>query len=153
TNGKPVATKGISTFFRSYSIYEEKSFKFSHVDESGRFTFRNLQDGTYQIDFGSLPGDTYVVDVLQGGKRISGRDFKVDHASTESLEIVVNPSGGSISGQVRNGDRAEIMIVPMDGQRRFALDPGFTTRILADGKSGDFNIRGVAPGDYRVFAF
>src|SRR5262249_54176369 len=133
--------------------YEKKSFKSSHVDKSGRFTFRNLQDGTYQIDIGSLPGDTYVVDILQGGKSISARDFKVDHGSTEPLEVIANPSGGSIVGSVPNGSPAEIMLVPMDGQRRFALDPGFTTRIGVESKSGDFIIRGVAPGKYLIFAF
>jgi hypothetical protein len=74
--------------------------------------------------------------------------------SAEPLEILLKRDGGRIDGAVadaagRPPARAEVVLVP-DPARRRRTD---LYKVVVSGDDGSFAIRGIAPGDYKVFAW
>jgi len=147
SNGAPVETKGVTLFLRGPD-YDPNSSMLAETDDAGRFTFHNLSDGVYMIDPLHLPGDAYVEEVLQAGRKLSDLEFAVNKSDSDPLEFIVNPSGGTVSGQITDSSHALIALVPVEGQA------GYVASTLGRSRAtGEFEIRGVAPGNYRMFAF
>jgi len=146
SNSKSIQTKGISVTVSGPD--HDLDGTIAIADKSGRFRFPNLLDGTYTLDPLILPLDAYFVEILQGGKRLSNSEFVFNKSNPQPIEIIVSPNGGVIDGQVFNSDRASILLVPADGQTRYDAVP-----IRRTSPFGEFMIRGVAPGQYRIFAF
>ena len=147
SNGKSIQTRDIGVLLRGPDP-DPDSLMIAGADKSGRFRFPNLLDGTYTLDPLILPLDAYFVEILQGGRRLSNLEFVFNKSNPQPLEIIVNPNGGIIDGQVFNSDRASILLVPADGQTLYDAVP-----IRRTSPFGEFMIRGVPPGQYRIFAF
>jgi carboxypeptidase family protein len=101
-----------------------------------------------------LPDDMYVksmrfgtTDVLDGGLRVPG-------SSRDQLEVVIGANAGRINGTVVNASRD-----PLPGITVVAVpDGGDRSRIsrykqVASDASGRFQVKGLAPGNYSLFAF
>jgi len=85
-------------------------------------------------------------DVLNGGLRLAGQ-------TQEPLEIVIGMNAGSIGGHVASpsGQPASftwVALIP-DGGQRFRINHHFTSTDA----SGRYELSGIAPGDYQVFAW
>lgn len=122
------------------------------VAEDGTLSIDNVVPETYEIN-ARLPEGYYLksarfgsIDVLQTGLDLSRGD-------TSRLDLEIRADGGRVDGSVGEGDDqpspgARIVLVPEDERSR----PLRSQTATADSK-GVFQISGIAPGDYRVYAF
>jgi hypothetical protein len=140
-----------------------KDFRFdpkSFVDEGGReITFPSVPDGTYEISVdierGDVPlsPDSYVDDVRVAGRSVYDSGIRVGLDPVDSVEVVIGTRGGSIEGTIpRKGKTGAVVILIPDSFRR--SNPGLYKRelVAASDEKGGFRIRGIAPGNYKIFA-
>jgi hypothetical protein len=119
------------------------------------FKFESLPEGRYQIEFPSTPPNMYVSDMKQGGRSVSADGiFMVGKTSAEPLDVVFSPGGARISGKIQGAEitaarRARITLVPQ-GPRHD--NPLFYVRGQS-AADGTFSLTGIAPGDYKLYAF
>jgi hypothetical protein len=79
--------------------------------------------------------------------------IRVSSDSVPPIEILIGTNGGTIDGTVVSTDSkpsvAALLLVPADPRRRnFSL-----YRTASAGMGGEFVINGVAPGQYKLFAW
>jgi hypothetical protein len=108
--------------------------------------------GTYDLELQGMPADAYVISA-----EISGKDALASRIQLEKdseLNIVIGTSGGMIKGVVKNSageaiPEAIVAILP-DPPRRTA---GLLYRSVTADNNGNFELRGVAPGEYHLFSW
>jgi len=124
------------------------------VKSDGGFVLKNVYDGDYEINVSNLPDNYFVksarldgVDVLAAGVTIDTKQ------APGSLDIVISANGASVDGAITKDQQpfqgATVAIVPDPphrGERR--LFKSTTTD-----QNGHFTLQGLAPGDYKVFAW
>jgi len=108
--------------------------------------------GQYQINFQQMPADAYVLLAEVGGQDILSGPVEIT-ADVDVNVVLVTP-GSVVEGAVRdaNGDKladAVVALVP-DAPLRFA---GPLYRSVISDVNGNFELRGIAPGSYRLFAW
>jgi hypothetical protein len=121
----------------------------------GQFSVAGVTPGTYHISISELPGDVYVkaarvgrIDVLEEPLTIMGQ------AKPEPLQVQLGLDGGRITVGVVNrqnrpfGD-ASVVLVP-DAARRHRPDQ---YRLATTDETGIATMRGIPPGDYKLFAW
>jgi hypothetical protein len=163
TNGQVDLSRGVGVILRSRDATDSTPLLSARtgaiVNSDGRAThsiefettrtFSGLPEGEYQLAIPSKPPNTYVSDMRQGGRSIySDGILTVGKTSAEPVDIVFSPGGAVVSGKVQSLSPAQITLVPQ-GPRRG--NPLFYTR--ATSNDGTFSLVGVAPGEYRLFAF
>jgi Carboxypeptidase regulatory-like domain len=121
------------------------------VRSDGRFSFANVSEGQYGIDLSPLPPGYYMEaggepETLEDGIYVgAGRPVP-------PLEIVLRPGAASVEGTVQADQPAAgafLALVPggkRRQQRRF-----YKTSV--SNRFGHFSMRGLAPGDYKLFAW
>jgi Polysaccharide lyase family 4, domain II len=121
------------------------------INSDGTFSFHHVPEGTYNISFYPLPPGFYLgekegLEVLETGVIVGP-----GHAAP-SVEFILSPASATIDGMV-SGDGplagACVVLVP-DGSRR--SQPRYY-RTSVSNRLGKFTFRGVAPGDYKLFAW
>jgi hypothetical protein len=123
--------------------------------QSGRLDILNMVDGVrYGINVSGLSPDTYVADVRTEGRSILYEGSFVAHASQQPIEIQLGAPSGAIQGVVLNAmsqpvPKAEVVIIPDFAKRQSSF---LYKRATAD-SVGRFSVRGLAPGDYQLFAW
>jgi len=124
----------------------------------GTFTFRNVVEGRYQLyggpTGGPTPSDLYIASIRQGGLELQDEGAIEVRAGMLPLEITLSAGGGRIEGAVETPsgsvpDRAAVVLVPQFSRRRNLM---LYDRTAIDAK-GRFSLTGIAPGEYKVFAF
>jgi hypothetical protein len=121
----------------------------ARADEHGKFAFADLAPGHYAVHV-LAPEQFYVRSARNRGADVLESGIDVG-AVPSTLLIALGNSGASVSGTVRGTDGsampgATVALVP-------AL-PRFSRykEVTAD-QFGEFHFLGVAPGDYKVFAW
>jgi hypothetical protein len=125
------------------------------LNTDGTFVAKNVSAGMYQVDLRPTCGGCYLksakmagVDVLQGGLDLTAG------VPRGELVILVSASAGTVDGTVTNGDDlpvagALVALVPEAGHRK----EGRLYKESTTDQYGGFNLRGVTPGNYKVFAW
>jgi len=108
--------------------------------------------GIYQLEMTGMPPDAYVESTLANGKDIFANGL-VLNADTE-LKIVIRTMGSTLDGEVKDsaGQRisdATIALVP-DAPLRAG---GPLYRSGVSDINGKYQLRGIAPGAYHLFAW
>jgi hypothetical protein len=133
--------------------YENASNQDMSYDPSGVFTFRSVVPGKYYIAVQPLPANAYVVDVKAGGTSVF--DSGVDISSqTGEIQVIVSTSGAKIQGRVIDAEQkpaasARVVLVPPASRRQNVQ----LYKVATSDSSGNFTISGIAPGDYKLFAW
>lgn len=124
-------------------------------NSDGTFTLANVALGRYQLLLSGLPPDTYFISAKTGTREVLDSGFLVD-GTQNPLQLIVGGSEavGSVTGTVVNslGDpvvSSTVVLVPTVERRG---NPA-AFRNTASDQSGNFSIRSVLPGDYRVLAW
>ena len=126
------------------------------LQQGGGFQFSNVTPGSHHVFVQSLPKSAYVRQMLLNGRLLKSRRISVPrNASVEGLEIRLSFDAGVVKGVVSEDDAPDA-----------AMPPGFVVLLpdrygegwhferLGRYRPGDgaYEIPGVPPGSYTVFA-
>jgi len=119
-------------------------------DANGKVTIPLAAEGNYQV-FVQGADNLFIADVRQGDTSVLTAGIDVRNATPAPFEVLLSSDGGTVEGIVSNTDKtpmsgATVLLVPANKQ---LLQPDKTVTAGADGK---YTIRGVRPGEYKVFA-
>jgi hypothetical protein len=111
-----------------------------------------MAPGFYTLELLDLPTDAYLVSAKAAGRDVISDGVQVD-AETQ-IDIYLATPGAIIEGKVANSKDAKIgdaviALVP-DAPLRAA---GPFYRSSTSNADGSFELRGIAPGSYRLFAW
>jgi protocatechuate 3,4-dioxygenase beta subunit len=125
------------------------------AQEGGSFTLENVPHDRYRINVFGLPRDYYLKAARVGGQDVleEGLDLSLGPPSGP-LEITISGAGGRIDGSVLTEEQrlfggASVVLVPEErrrDQRRFY-------KTTTTDQHGRFVLRGIPPGDYKLFAW
>jgi hypothetical protein len=129
----------------------------ARIEADGTFVIPDVFEGRYQLYLsGSLRGaaDFYISGIRQGGQDIRNEGTVDVRRSMLPVEIRLRAGAGSIQGIVEGPggvfpSQADVVLVPQVPLRENIL---FYDRTITSEK-GQFKFEGVAPGEYKVFAF
>jgi len=124
------------------------------IDAQGKFRIVNTAIRDQQLYVTGLRAPHYVKEVRYNGHRISNNIVQMDAgAPSHPLEIVVDDKPATVVGAVT--DRDKPVSQPTVVLARWPLNTSdvFSSVVMATGdENGKYNLTGLAPGDYRVFA-
>lgn len=122
--------------------------------EDQTFTFENLPPSAYIVRVNGLPENAYVVEARLGSTDVLNGGLDLISEPSGRLDIRVAATGGRLDVAVVDaaGDPADgrrVVLIPNPPRRqRFDL-----YRAAVSDDSGVVRFTGVAPGDYKVFAW
>jgi hypothetical protein len=128
----------------------------ANVDDAGNFTITDLAEGAYGFtSVTGLPQDAYLADIIQGAKSaLEDGSITVGSDSAEAVQLIYRLGGGSIEGAVqglqqKSAGSVRIVLVPEHSRRQNPL----LYKVVTIDTDGRFVIRGITPGDYKIFPF
>ena len=137
----------------------------TRVLPDGTFQLRGIPAGDYRVDihpFLSVPPeenappalrDLYVRSLRFGKDDVLSDGLRIEGTSANRMDVVVGTNGGVVAGRILRDKRvavvnARAVLVPNAARQRGDL---YKSALTDD--TGQFEIRGVAPGDYKLFAW
>jgi len=129
--------------YRGFEGISSRSFKIS-----------DILPGEYRLSIraSSLPEDSYIKEARYGGIDALNQPFQISASDSRRLEIVVAASG-TVEGRIVDNKQVPvsgITAVLIPNRLRTRPDLYKTAVAEADGR---FEIHGIAPGDYKLFAW
>jgi Carboxypeptidase regulatory-like domain len=124
----------------------------SQVKPDGSFLLKNAPPAVYDVVINRRPG-VYLKAIHMGDKQLADR--RIDLTSRhDPLTIILGADMGLVEGSVANakGDpvvRSRVTVIPY-GDHLGRID---LARTGFSDEKGEFKIKDVAPGDYKVFAW
>jgi hypothetical protein len=127
------------------------------VDRLGNFSWKDVNPGNYRIQVvGGEPQSFFLKSVTVGGRDIT-TGFTANGPTT--LDVVISAKGGSVEGTVveKNSNEdadhpvANATVVAVPEEKYRALADRFVTG--STDQYGQFTIRGLAPGNYTLYAW
>ena len=122
--------------------------------DDGSFVSVGLGEGDYRIGVSVIPSNAYVKAIQWGGVDVLSSGLRLEKTPVAPLDILIQLDGAAVEGLAVN-ERSEpvvnatIALVPDIPARSAAHLYRFTT---SDG-AGAFEIKGIAPGSYKVFVW
>jgi hypothetical protein len=122
------------------------------IKADGTFTLPNIPPGTYQIQLLPLPADDYIKAVTFAQSDGLREGFTVDRTPDSPIEILISTNGGSLKGKIVDKDgnhvaSTRVFLIPTDRSRSERF------KAAASDVNGSFQIRGIYPGEYKLFAW
>lgn len=127
----------------------EYGASFEGPPENRTFVIRNLEPGRYSAHFTAM-GNNYVASATWGTVDLLHDDLVVTGSGdTQPIQILLKNDTASLSGTVTGGSAQNLQVLLLaDGVR------GIEPRVLyTGGQTGTFQVTGLAPGSYHVYAF
>ena len=125
----------------------------SRTNTDGSFTIQNVLPGEYRIGVAPLPAGFYIKDARIGGHDLLSEPLNISASFSGSLEVVVSAGASQLEGTVTGEDLqpvAGIQAVLIPDQHRDRVD---LYKIALSDQNGRFHMQGIAPGNYKVFAW
>jgi hypothetical protein len=121
-------------------------------DAEGRFSFPSVPPGVWDIAVLPPIRGGYIKSMRLGEKDVLAEEMEIGTAAPALLNVVVSSRGGRVEGEI-NGDTASdrrlpVLLAPIGKSRQVM---SFYSGSLTD--KGKFELTGVTPGKYRLFAF
>ena len=126
----------------------------SRVEDDGTFLMSDVSQATYQASLTGLPPEYYVAEVRFGAADVLRTGLTVTANPPGPLEFWISGDGGRVDGAVQVGTEesftgAQVVLVPSAADRG---RPDLYKTASAD-QYGRFSIVGIAPGNYKIFAW
>src|SRR5215510_7343099 len=142
-----------SVEFASSGIYVGNIFRVGTTMPDYQFTGKLHPGDHYRVNVPNLPQDFYLKSVRVSGREVANTDVVIGGRHTE-IELLVSPAGGHIEGTTLNEKHEPV------SSSYVLLVPDFSDKINADlirpvrsDLKVKFVMRGVPPGNYKLFAF
>jgi hypothetical protein len=124
------------------------------LGRNGQFSVAPVEPGDYSIRFIDLPDDVYLKSARSGEVDIQAKSLRVATSPPEPIRVVLGVDGGKVDGVVYDSNNrpfagADVVLVP-DAERR--TSPNQYRAVKSDAE-GHFMLRGIPPGDYKMFAW
>jgi hypothetical protein len=126
----------------------------ARVATNGVFSLRDVTEGLYRLTTSGQNQDCYLKSVRYAGMEVSDDEFNVIRGTQAILEVTISSRGAHIQGMVTDADGLPavgvwVALVPDNAHlSEFHLFKQRTTD-----QNGRFDIRGIAPGDYKLFSW
>lgn len=122
------------------------------VEEDGTFTLTNILPGKYRVQVIHQVTNGYLKRVSVGGREVGDGDFEVEAGSAPEIAVLISPKGGQLTGTVTGKDGriagATVLLVPERSK-----ESSLSYRPVTCNQNGEFTAQGLAPGEYKVFAW
>jgi hypothetical protein len=127
----------------------------AHVNADGSFEWKDVPPGHYsvQISDASAMPDWFLKSMTASGRDAADSGFNVSGGTT-TLDLVASANGAAAAGVATNQKDepvADAVVVAVP-EVRFRSHPDRYRKAVTD-QSGCFNLRGLPPGDYTLFAW
>lgn len=123
------------------------------VKQDGSITIAGISPGKYSLTAIAMPQDSYIKSVKVGGHESVDGTVDLSSGSAASLEVVVSLKPAQLSGTVQGSDGAvsgaTVVLVP-EGAKGALTE---NVRTATTDQNGSFTLRGLAPGEYKLFAW
>jgi hypothetical protein len=124
------------------------------VLKDGTFVLNDVGVVQYRAEVFGLPPDAYIVSARLGGADILEKGFTLRGDSPGPMDITVSGLGGRITGVVRSLQNeivpsGRVVLVPEPAMR----DRTDLFKVATLDQYGRFNIQGITPGRYKIFAW
>lgn len=127
----------------------------AQVGRDGIFRIENVPPDRYRVNIAGLPRDYYLKSARVGGQNVleEGLDLR-GGTPWGKLELLVSSAGGRIDGAVLTEKQqpfsgARVVLIPEPHRR----DNSGLYRIVSSDQNGQFTMRGIPPGEYKLFAW
>jgi len=124
---------------------------YAQTKEDGTFTFQAAPDERYKLSVFGSPPDMYLKSATDGRQDVLEKGFST--SSSRRLDLVF-ATGAKVAGTIASTDNnpepgVTVVLAP---EKRFAFlaDP---FRTATTDQNGRYQIQGLRPGSYRVYAF
>ena len=118
------------------------------------FVLKDVFDGTYRLGVLGQSKDCYVKSLRYGSSDALQGSFTVLRGIPASLEVTISSRGARVQGAVTDKDNLPVtgvwvVLVPDEAHR----DQSRLYQKAATDQYGRYLLRGIAPGDYKIFAW
>ena len=125
----------------------------ANFEPDGSFKIPGAPDGRFRLAVLPFGPDIYVDDIRQAGVSIFDSGFEIRGRNPEPIQVLIKSGAGSLEGTLQDASGklltgGVVALVPATRRENDALY--FTAR---SDPSGNFVIRGIAPGNYKLFSW
>ena len=125
----------------------------ANFDAEGSFTIPGAPDGRFKLSVAPPGPDLYVDDMRQAGVSIFDSGFEIQGRNPDPIQVFIKSGAGSLEGTVQDPSGrllsgGVVALVPATRRANEALY--YSAR---SDSTGSFSIRGIAPGDYKLFSW
>jgi hypothetical protein len=126
----------------------------AQVNNDLTFKVANVERDAYDLSVFGLPQDFYLKSIRAGQQDMTKTGVDLTEGVPEDLTITVSPDGSTVEGSVQNAKDEPtpgvlVTLIP-DASHQSLLSLFKTANT---DQNGHFTIRGVRPGEYKVFAW
>lgn len=117
------------------------------------FTIPGVVPGRYRVDVFGAPDGYYLKSVRAGGQELMESGLSIS-SSVAGLELTLGKGATTVTGAVTDTDgkplgQALVALTPPEGKR----DQWRLFKIAVADQNGQYSIRNLIPGEYKLFAF
>jgi hypothetical protein len=136
-------------------IVNSARLTFAPVSRDGTFDIQSLMGWDYRVSLRSPEPNAYIQSIRHGAVDVLNNGFRLESQPNAELEIVIRRDAGAVAGVTTittaksSASPMNVVLVP-DPTRRNRQD---LYRTAALNEKGEFEMNGLPPGDYRIFAW
>ena len=126
----------------------------THVDEKNQFTLKEVPQGTFRLGVNGVSKDCYIKEAQYGENTLPDHVLQTKRSVDGDLRITVSSKGARLTGMVANDESLPVsgvwvVAAPEESKRSLLSLYGAVTT----DQYGRYDLRGLAPGKYLVFAW
>jgi hypothetical protein len=123
------------------------------ADSTGEFSLNNVLPGEYRVQVGGLLPDFYVKQIRFDSEDVLSKPLNLPPSARGRLEVIVSARSSRLEGIVTDEKSQPVasvqtVLVPDQDRER----PDLFRNVTTD-QNGRFRMEGLAPGNYKVFAW
>jgi 5-hydroxyisourate hydrolase-like protein (transthyretin family) len=124
------------------------------IGGDGSFMIAAVPEQVCRLEISNVPSGKYVKSIRFSDREIMNGEIDLTEHTGALLKIVLGEDGGELEGTVQtaSGQPAAAMQVTLAPAEEYDARADLLKRTVTDA-SGNFQIKDIAPGDYRVFAW
>ena len=120
------------------------------VERSGEFKVTGASAQAFDVELVNLAPDLFLKTVRRGTSDVDDRGVDLSQGAAGGITLVLSDTGGTVDGTVQTETAAPasaiVIAVPSSGQN-------INWKESVSDQQGHFTLQGIAPGDYRLYAF